>query len=170
MKLVKQQTFIFLSIFISSLAFAENIEKSGLTIKQSNILKLPQYKADLHGIILPDKHVTVKKRQRAWYQISNDNYTNGWVKMTSIRLTGVAKRKGELGVKKMVDSITGKLILPTASTGIRGFDEADLKKAAADIEQVKVLESFSISKKQAQIFARQGNLELTNVSNKEGEK
>ena len=83
--------------------------------------------------------------------------------MLNVRFNGVAKRTGELGVASAFNSMS-KNTLPTQSTGIRGFDEADLKKAKADFKQLAIVDAFQVSAAQASEFARQGQLNVnTNI-------
>lgn len=74
-----------------------------------------------------------------------------------LMFSGVAKRTGKLGVASTFGSLS-KNALPTQSTGIRGGDEADLKKAQANLEQLAIVNTYQIPLPEAQEFAQQGKL------------
>ncbi len=167
------------SSWASNDAFADNLssqgqnaERIGQLIKQTNLLKLPEHQSDVIGSAKADKDISIKTRQRAWYYISSglvpeSEQLSGWVSMLSVRFTGSAKREGDLGINSLFSSAT-KGSLPTVSTGVRGFDEADLKNAKANISQLALLDGYSVSSGIAARFAKQGKLKSNEIIIKEG--
>lgn len=148
--------FIFFSVL--SISANEKNPQQGKVVSSSPLHKLPQYKSPIITELASDKAIHIFQRKRAWYQINTDDDITGWIKMLNVRFTGVLKREGELGVKDMFDSVITRQTKPTTSTGIRGFDEADLQKAKANLQQLAILNSYQISPIKAQQFARQGKL------------
>ena len=126
-------------------------------IKSSKLHQQADNKSEVIDTVLANKAVVVHKRQRAWYFVATEQKVTGWLSMLNVRFNGVAKRTGELGVASAFNSLS-KNTLPTQSTGIRGFDEADLKKAKADFNQLAIVNAYQISSSQVEAFARQGQL------------
>ncbi len=154
---------ILLHFILCSLAFAAsepNSAKAGKLINDSPLYLSPQYKSDVIQQLGKDEPLSIYQRQRAWYYVLTQDQQNGWVKMLNVRFFGASKRAGELGVKNVFDSVLSRQVSPTASTGIRGFDEADLKAAKADLAQLAVLSSYQLTAEQAKKFAASGQLKV----------
>jgi len=168
---MKQLVIIFSIILLSIVTFAgqaKPIDRFAQVVKDTNLVKKPSSKADKVTALKKDQNITIKNRQRAWYQVITENDLSGWIKMLEVRFSGEAKREGELGVKRVWNSITSGRTDTTVSTGVRGFDEEDLKKATAAPKQVALLASFSSDKKQASTFAKQASLKANDIIVKEG--
>jgi len=128
----------------------------GKVIKKTYVLAKPAFKSSVLGEITSDETIAVQTRQRSWYQVISEQGLTGWVKMLNVRFIGIAKRQGEFGLSALVDSVSKTA--PTSSTGIRGFDEEDLKKAQANLEQVELLDSYQSTATLAKQFADDGKL------------
>lgn len=160
---MKQVSIMLLSVILCgslNAANEQNEGKSGKVVNQSDLHKAPKYKSAVIANLAVDDAVSVKQRSRAWYQISTETQTDGWVKMLNIRFVGVLKRQGELGVQDLFDSVVTRQVSTTQSTGIRGFDEEDLKNAKADLTQLAILSSYNVSSENAAAFAHQGKLRV----------
>jgi len=147
-----------------------NQEKVGLLVRQTNLLKSAKPDSEVITVLKASENITIKSRQRAWYYISPINIpdysTNkiskgtplfGWVSMLNVRFLAQAKREGELGLSAAFSSMS-KGTLPTVSTGVRGFDDNDLKNSQADFKQVERLHTYKVSKESAKMFAQSVNL------------
>jgi len=126
-------------------------------IKDSKLYQEANYRSEVVETMVAQEPVVVHRRERAWYFVATEQKITGWLSMLNVRFNGLAKRKGELGIRSALGSL-GKNTLPTQSTGIRGFDETDLKKAKADLKQLAIVNTFQVSTSQAEAFARQGQL------------
>lgn len=126
-------------------------------IKSSKLYKKANNQSEVIETILANEPVAVHHRQRAWYFVVTEQKLTGWLSMLNVRFNGVAKRTGELGVANFFGSLS-KNSLPTQSTGIRGFDEADLKNAKADFNALALVNAVEVSTAQVQKFALQGQL------------
>ncbi len=126
-------------------------------IKNSKLYQQANNQSEVIETILANKPVVVHQRQQAWYFVATEQKLTGWLSMLNVRFNGVAKRTGELGVASAFGSLS-KNTLPTQSTGIRGFDESDLKKAKANFEQLAIANAFQIPLSQVKEFAQQGQL------------
>lgn len=152
---------IILSIIFSMSLLAapeQQTHKKGKIIAHANLYDEPKYQSSVTSELSENDAVAVMKRSRAWYQVTTSNELMGWVKMLNVRFVGVLKREGELGVKNVFDSVITKQASPTASTGIRGFDEVELKKAKANLAQLAILSTYKSSPASVKQFAEQGNL------------
>lgn len=142
--------------------------KTGFTIKKTHLLIYPKNQSELGELIEENSNITILSRKRAWYNISSTNDLSGWINMLNVRFSATKKREGDLGIGALFSSVT-KDTLPTVSTGVRGFDDADLANAQADFQQVELLSSYSVSLTQAKEFAEQGQLKTKAVNVKEAE-
>ena len=140
-------------------------------IKKVNLLMQPSFQSNITGFVAAKEKINIQSRKSAWYFISTASLPqadqlSGWVNMLNVRLISSAKREGELGVKSLFSSVNNDS-LPTVSTGVRGFDVDDLKKAKADLNQVTLLNTYSVSAGAAARFAKQGKLKVSLVKVKE---
>lgn len=126
-------------------------------IKKSKLYQQANNQSNVIETISAGVPVVVHNRERSWYFVATEQKLTGWLSMLNVRFSGVAKRTSKLGVASAFNSLS-KNTLPTQSTGIRGFDEADLKRAKADFKQLALVNAFQISPSQVKAFARQGQL------------
>ena len=140
----------------SSQVIQPNKARDAQLIKSSKLYKKSNNQSEVIETILANEAVVVHHRQRAWYFVATEQKLTGWLSMLNVRFNGVAKRTGELGVANAFGSLTKTL--PTQSTGIRGFDEADLKKAKANFKELAIVNAFHVSAAQVKEFALQGQL------------
>ncbi|PKG82172.1 hypothetical protein CXF85_14850 [Colwellia sp. 75C3] len=167
-----------ISTFNISLAFdneltsqISNKVRLGQLIKDTHLLKQPRYQSDPLVLVKAEENINIKYRQSAWYFISTMNSQtpetfSGWVSMLSVRFDSTPKREGDLGVQSLFSSVTHDS-LPTVSTGIRGFDEGDLKNAKADLSQLILLKSYTVSSNTAVAFAHSAKLASNKTKVKE---
>ena len=128
-------TSVFLSIQLSSATDNQQALKTGQIIKQTKLHSRPDNNSVLGDVIKADSNINILSRHRAWYNISAESNLTGWVNMLNVRFTHSAKRDGDLGLGSLFSSVTNDN-LPTVSTGVRGFEDADLKSAQANFQQV----------------------------------
>lgn len=131
--------------------------RQGIVVHASPLIDKPSNQSNTLLMLQAEHKVSVITRQRAWYRVATEQAISGWINMLNVRFVNDAKREGELGISDMLSS-TSKNSLPTVSTGIRGFDEEDLKKSSPNMAQVEQLNSYAIDPAHAQHFASQGGL------------
>ncbi len=101
-------------------------------------------------------------RQGAWVQVKSGTMT-GWLYSFNVRF-GAAAGEGAGG-----GSALGRLFCPrqkvhvTATLGIRGLDEEDLKQARFDGGQMQALDGFAADRDQAQAHAGGAGLSAARV-------
>lgn len=131
--------------------------ETGSAIKADEIRKEPFSDAKILGKLNSGDKVSIVKKDGGWLNVKS-NKGNGWVRMLSIRRGAANKEKGSVESLKRLTSGrtgTGKVV---ATTGIRGLDEEELKAAKFDAMELRLAESYSTSREEAQNFAKQGKL------------
>jgi len=133
--------------------------KTAQTVKQSDVKKQPNKNAKTVATLPKDAKVTVESRQRAWYQVSTGDGVKGWIKMLKLRFANVSTQASS---GSLWNSLTTQHSSTTASTGIRGFSEEDLRNASPNMNAVKSLARFKANSQQIKQFAKQGKLNTNN--------
>lgn len=107
--------------------------------------------------------VEIMKREGGWYQVKSAQ-GSGWVRMLSLR-----KGDGQKPAAASASSLaglasgragTGKVV---STTGIRGLNEEELKAAKFDEKQVSQVESYLVSRTEAQKFAARAKLKPVKI-------
>jgi len=155
-------TFVLVFMLLSMHSFHVKAEvktevRTGTLVFKSHVFEEPKLQSKSIKILNANEAIKVHRRQRAWYNISSNDELLGWVKMLNIRFAGVMRRESEIGVLSLLSS-TRSSNLPTVSTGVRGFDEKDLKKAKANIKQIEMLNTYAVQPESLQYFIREGRL------------
>lgn len=102
-------------------------------------------------------------RQGAWVQVKTATAT-GWLYSFNVRFGAPAAGDGA-----GAGSVLGRVFAPrqkvnvTATIGIRGLDEEDLKQAQFDGGQLQALDGFAASREQAEAHAGGAGLSATRV-------
>ncbi|MGE5027327.1 MAG: SH3 domain-containing protein, partial [Betaproteobacteria bacterium] len=103
--------------------------------------------------------VEIVSRQGGWLRVKSAKGA-GWVRMLSIR-------RGDAGKATAGSEVAGLLGLASgragtgqvvATTGVRGLNEEQLKAAKYDEAELKLVQSYSVSRQEAQAFADRGKL------------
>lgn len=137
-------------------------EQSAKTVRSANLHELPKSTSPIKSSLPAQSNINISDRHRAWYHVKSSQSIDGWVKMLNVRFTDGVKREGQIGVEGVFENMVTRQLLPTASTGVRGFDEEALKKAKANKEQVKKLHTFKVNQSDVVLFAANGKL-VTNT-------
>lgn len=98
-------------------------------------------------------------KQGAWLNVKTATGT-GWLFSFNVRFgTGQAAASGE-GAGNALGRIVGGRQKPTvtATIGIRGLEEEDLKRASFDAQQLSALEKYAASKQDGETAARASGL------------
>lgn len=104
-------------------------------------------------------------RQGAWVQVRTPAAT-GWLYSFNVRFGAAPASAGEGGG---AGSVLGRVFAPrqkvnvTATIGIRGLDEEDLKQAQFDGGQLQALDGFAASREQAEGHAQGAGLEPARI-------
>lgn len=101
--------------------------------------------------------VDIQKREGSWYFVKVGTRT-GWVPMMSIHRTtpASAAARGSLSTVATGRSSTGGVV---STTGVRGINEENLKKAVFSDSAVVTAEKYRVPTDSAAAFARQAGLQ-----------
>lgn len=131
--------------------------ESGTALKADAIRAEPFGDAKQVATLAKGDTVEILKKDGGWLQVKSAK-GKGWVRMLSIRKGDAKKGSGEAEGLLALSSGragTGKVV---ATTGIRGLNEEELKAASFNAQELKLDESYAVSKADAQKFAKQGKL------------
>lgn len=128
--------------------------ESGTVIRASQLLAEPYSDAASRGLVRGDTVVDIVERRGGWYHVSADDGRSGWLRLSSIRL-GEAEKEEEGGFWASLFSFTGRSQARTASatTGIRGLSEEEIRDASPNPEAVERLATFGAEDKEVRRFA-----------------
>lgn len=143
-----------LGLLLQSAAMAA---ESGTALKADAIRAEPFGDAKQVATLAKGDTVEILKKDGGWLQVKSAK-GKGWVRMLSIRKGDAKKGSGEAeGLLSLASGRagTGKVV---ATTGIRGLNEEELKAASFNAQELKLDESYAVSKADAQKFAKQGKL------------
>ncbi|RFC33487.1 MAG: SH3 domain-containing protein [Candidatus Nitrotoga sp. MKT] len=135
-------------------AFAAEI---GNVIRADGIKVEPFRDAKTIAMLSVGDKVEIVKKNGGWLQIKSPK-GKGWVHMLNVRKGDMRKDSGDLGGLLGMASGragTGKIV---ATTGIRGLDEVELQSAKYNETELNLVESYTINRAEAQVFATQGKL------------
>ena len=121
-----------------------------------------------------NRKVELLLRQASWTQVKAEG-TTGWVKMLSLRLGDptAPRKSGDSGLGALFSAAATGNSGSTTTTGVKGVTEENLKNAQPNPQALKVVQTYSVNKKEAHQFATAGRLtpqKLDYVSNEEGTK
>lgn len=155
--------FLFLIMLLPTYAGAG---ETGQTLIGVDVKQEPFIDAASAGSLSASTPVEVIKRQGGWLQIAS-TATQGWVKMTAVKLTGGTTSDGDNGLGALLNvaksgrsGSTGV----TVATGVRGLSPEDLRNASPNPQALKKLETFPKGKQEADAFAASGNLQSQKVT------
>jgi len=102
--------------------------------------------------------VEVIKRIGGWYQVKAAG-SDGWVRMWLVRFSTQATGKDAMKQNVAVlQSGRSSSTYTTATTGVRGLSEEDLKNATPNPKAVAALEQLAVTPDDARGFAKKGAL------------
>jgi hypothetical protein len=115
--------------------------------------------------------VSIFSRQGGWKEIFSEQHSIiGWVRGYQVRegsAAPVVETTNEASFFKSDRSATSS---GTATIGVRGLSEDEIKTAQADFAEFEKMQRFASNGKRAGSFARQGKLSSTRVPHISGNK
>ncbi|MDR4492836.1 MAG: SH3 domain-containing protein [Nitrospirales bacterium] len=153
------------TILIFGLPIIAGAADPGVAVRSCEVMSDPFKDARVVASLKEGEALDILKRKGGWLQVSAKGKT-GWVRMLYIR-------RGASGEKALaVKEASGMLGLATgragsgnvvAATGVRGLDEEELKEAEFNEKELQKLKTYLTSKKDAQHFAKQAELNIQTV-------
>ena len=103
-------------------------------------------------------------RQGAWVQVRSGSAT-GWLYSFNVRFGAPAGSGDGAGSGSVLGRVFGprQKVNVTATIGIRGLDEEDLKQARLDSGQLQAMDGFAASREQAEAHAGEAGLQASRV-------
>ena len=139
------------------LSAAAGAAESGTALKADELKAEPYRDAKTVAKLASGDKLDILGRNGGWLQVKSAK-GSGWVRMLSVRTGSARKGTGEAsGLLGLASGRagTGQVV---ATTGIRGLNEEELKAAKFNEKELKLDESYGVSRAAAQKFAAQGKL------------
>jgi hypothetical protein len=136
---------------------------SGSLIRNETLRSKPSASASALGKVSKGAQVEIVGRQGGWVEVRSGK-TTGWVRLLSVRAGSGGSAGAGLGDVVGVATTRSNPSNVVAVAGVRGLSEEDLKKAKFNGPELSRMESYGVSEAQADAFARQGGLRVTQVS------
>jgi len=155
------------AVLLLSVSLAAIASEIGQTLVSTDLKSEPFADAKTMASLPANSAVDVLKRQGGWMQVKPAGNSEGWVKMTALKLGGAtANTKGDSGMSALWNTAmqgrSGNTGV-TVATGVRGLSPEDMKNAQPAPEQVKKLDSLAATRSQAESAAKSGKLSRQNV-------
>lgn len=150
-----------LAMLASAAAFAQQV-----TVERDSELRAEaRHDAPVVAKVKQGTAGEVTAKSGPWLNVTTPE-GSGWIFSFNVRFAG--GKPAESGAAG-AGSVLGRLVAPsrppsvTATIGIRGIEEEDLKKARFDGEQMKLLDQYATTGEQAAEAARQRGLSAEKV-------
>ncbi len=123
-----------------------------ILITDSELRAKPKFTADSRASLSKGESVTIKSRQRGWYQVERSNQQSGWVTLLQVRFSKVKSNQAGSELSKIVSLRQGHNNI-TATTGVRGIGENEIKNSTANFIALATASKYRVGEKQAQEYA-----------------
>ena len=162
--IITAQCFLFVLVMLIGVTATADTNP-GYVVRACDLMDEPYRDAKAVAALEEGTDVEILKRKGGWLNITAGDHT-GWVRMSKIR-KGEAAAKPDSGTeaKGVLDLASGRAGTGNvvSATGVRGLSEEDLKEAKFNASEIKKMESFTVSNKQASKFAKEGKLSAKTV-------
>ena len=130
--------------------------EQGSALKNDSLRSEPFADAKVTGSFARGDNLEIIKKQGAWLQVKSAK-GSGWVRLLSVKRGAATNSNQAAGVLAVASGRagTGQVV---STTGVRGLSEQELKAAKFNEEEVKTLESYTLSADKGRAFAKAGNL------------
>ncbi|HET9679156.1 MAG TPA: SH3 domain-containing protein [Gammaproteobacteria bacterium] len=140
--------------FIAGFTMVAWAADSGHLIRASDFRTAPYGDAAQIGVVRADTQVDVLQRSGGWYEVILPDGRQGWVRMASVRFAEIETEEDSDGwLFGWFNSGRESSRWTTATTGIRGLDEADIQAAQPDFAAVEQLSNYAVTESAARQFA-----------------
>lgn len=144
-----------------ALALPALAAQSGTTTRSAELRATPNADGKLLATLPAGARVDVVKRIGGWYEVKTASGTAGWVRMWLLRFTGTATNVATLQSGRSSSTYT------TATTGVRGLSEEELKNAKPDPAALQTVENLAVAPADARGFAQKASLKASPTFMKE---
>ena len=151
----------FLALTVLSIGSVALAADTGTLTRAETLRAKPFADAAVVAPAASGSKVDIVTRSGGWYQVKAGSKT-GWVRMLSVRRSAAAGGSSIAGIAGVASGRTGTGKV-TTTTGVRGLDSAELATATFDEAQISKAESYRVSAKNADAFAKAAKLAVHNV-------
>lgn len=172
----KQTLRITFFLFTISTASAE----TATIVTDSSLYQRPSIQASIVQQLEAGTQVDIESRLGGWKQISINDDTGGWVRSYQVRagdFTDIKQEQksggffsGLASLSRMASGLfsssnkKGYSFQNTATIGVRGLSEEQIKNAKANLNELKKMESYRVNRRSTQKYARKGHLSAIKIS------
>jgi len=130
--------------------------EKGSALKNDSLRSEPFADAKVTGSFARGDNLEIIKKQGAWLQVKSAK-SSGWVRLLSVKRGAATTSNQAAGVLAVASGRagTGQVV---STTGVRGLSEQELKAAKFNEDEVKTLESYTLSADKGRAFAKAGKL------------
>ena len=143
---------LLISLLVSSLAWSE----SATLLKDTDLYAKPLSDAEISQSLKAGEKLDVTSRKGAWANVKTGSGAAGRLRILNIR-TG-SGQQGEAGIGAVANVFRTGSSGNTVSTGVKGLSEEKLKNAQPNPEEIKRLDKFRQTAKEARSYAKLGKL------------
>lgn len=136
---------------------------ASVMLRDDDLRAAPDASAKVSGRFAKGMSVRILASQGGWTQVKGNGQT-GWVRVLSARATSSGQVGADLA--GLVEAGTtsrdpGKVV---AVAGVRGLDEAILKSASFNPDELRLMESYTLGRAEAEQFAQAAGLLVRKLS------
>jgi len=170
--MVRKMRMTVLALGLALAPAAALLAEQGQVIRSGDLLSEPFIDAARTARLKPSQPVTILRRQGGWIEVEAEGRT-GWVRALNLRLAegsvqGNRGRKGA-GPKVSPTSVTstssalsllrtGSSGRTTTTTGVKGLDEEDIRRASPDRGELAKLDGNGVDAANARAAAEEAGL------------
>lgn len=168
------------SFIILLLVLSNSYAQTSTIVSSAPIHQSASIQSTVIATLNEGTQVTVLKRSGGWklIQTHDDKPEYGWLRSYKVRpgtLTIVKTQESSDGFFSGLANLSRKAsglfssekkdysFQSTATIGVRGLSEEQIKNASPDLKQLKKMDSFRVSKNSAVKFAKQGALKSIKI-------
>jgi len=140
-------------------------QDTGFTNRATELKAEPRTDAPVLATLPEGTGVKAMERQSGWARIEADQKT-GWVRIFHLRFQSIVSQSEDSGGSSLLSFLRGPQRAPskqTATVGIRGLSEEDLKNASPNPEALKKLQSFKADRQSGESLAREAKLAAVRI-------
>jgi hypothetical protein len=138
--------------------------ESGSTIKDTPLKDKPFVDAKTLANLPARTNLDIVERKGSWMRVKVAG-KQGWVRMLNVR-AGQAQAGGKTSAQDVTALATGRSGSGNivATSGIRGLSEEELKSAKGNPDELKKMDKFAVTEKEAGAYALKNKLQRRSVS------
>ncbi|MCK5667383.1 MAG: hypothetical protein KAI17_28040 [Thiotrichaceae bacterium] len=168
-----------LIIIIYCISISNVAAETATVVSDSSLYQRPAVQSSIVQQIKAGTTANIDSRLGGWKQISF-NDISGWVRSYQVRsgnysyikqeqnsggfFSGLASLSRKASGLFTSNNKKGYSFQNTATIGVRGLSEEQIKNAKADLNELKKMETFRSSRKNSKKYAKQGHLKAIKVS------